>query len=76
MRRRRFPPGRIERVDSDYVLAFDRQIDYPRRYIWSLLTEPDQLAKWLGKPIAGFELGSPTSWMSGGEHVTRNGACS
>ena len=23
------PEGRIERVDGDYVLAFDRQLDYP-----------------------------------------------
>ena len=64
------PSGRIERVDSDYVLAFDRQIDYPRRYIWSLLTEPDQLAKWLGKPISGFELGQPYELDVGGGAVT------
>jgi len=64
------PSGRIERVDSDYVLAFDRQFDYPRQYIWSLLTEPDQLAKWLGKPITGFELGRPYELDVAGGAVT------
>jgi uncharacterized protein YndB with AHSA1/START domain len=67
---RAVPSGRIERVDSDYVLAFDRQFDYPRQYIWSLLTEPDQLAKWLGKPITGFELGHPYELDVGGGAVT------
>jgi uncharacterized protein YndB with AHSA1/START domain len=51
------PEGRIERVDGDYVLAFDRQLDYPRSYIWSLLAEKDNVAKWLGTLDADWQLG-------------------
>lgn len=51
------PEGRIERVDGDYVLAFDRQYDYPHSYIWSLLAEKDNVSKWLGTLEADWKLG-------------------
>ncbi|NKX56136.1 SRPBCC domain-containing protein [Arthrobacter mobilis] len=53
------PTGRIERVDGDYVLAFDLQLDYPRSYIWSLLTERGKVAKWLGNLLDDWALGHP-----------------
>lgn len=51
------PTGRIERVDGDYVLAFDLQLDYPRSYIWSLLTERERVAKWLGNLLDDWAVG-------------------
>src|SRR3954451_4197896 len=51
------PTGRIERVDGDYVLAFDLQLDYPRSYIWSLLTEREKVAKWLGTLLDDWAVG-------------------
>jgi uncharacterized protein YndB with AHSA1/START domain len=51
------PTGRIERVDGDYVLAFDLQLDYPRSYIWSLLTEREKVAKWLGNLLDDWAVG-------------------
>src|SRR3954470_22980708 len=53
------PTGRIERVDGDYVLAFDLQLDYPRSYIWSLLTEREKVAKWLGTLLDDWAVGHP-----------------
>jgi uncharacterized protein YndB with AHSA1/START domain len=53
------PTGRIERVDGDYVLAFDLQLDYPRSYIWSLLTERERIAKWLGSLLDDWAVGQP-----------------
>jgi uncharacterized protein YndB with AHSA1/START domain len=60
------PEGRIERVDGDYVLAFDRQLDYPHSYIWSLLAEKDNVAKWLGTLDADWELGRTYELILGG----------
>ncbi|MCG2620293.1 SRPBCC domain-containing protein [Arthrobacter sp. I2-34] len=51
------PTGRIERVDGDYVLAFDLQLDYPRSFIWSLLTEREKVAKWLGILLDDWAVG-------------------
>ena len=64
------PLGRIERLRDGYVLAFDRQFDYPRSYIWDLLTEPSRLAQWLGKLTPGWELGKEYSLDMGGELST------
>lgn len=61
------PLGRIERLRDGYVLAFDRQFDYPRSYVWNLLTEPTQVAKWLGKLTPGWELGKEYSLDMGGD---------
>ncbi|QTG79863.1 SRPBCC domain-containing protein [Arthrobacter crystallopoietes] len=60
------PSGRIERIASDYVLAFDRQLDYPHSYLWSLLAEPEHVAKWLGNLLTGWELGQPYELEVGG----------
>ncbi|NOJ61299.1 SRPBCC domain-containing protein [Arthrobacter sp. 260] len=61
------PLGRIERLRDGYVLAFDRQFDYPRSYVWNLLTEPTQVAKWLGKLTPGWELGKEYWLDMGGD---------
>ncbi len=64
------PLGRVERLRDGYVLAFDRQFDYPRSYIWNLLTEPARLAQWLGKLTPGWELGKEYALDMGGEPST------
>lgn len=62
------PLGRIERLSDGYVLAFDRQFDYPRAYIWNLLTDPGKVRLWLGELAAPWELGKEYSLThSGGE---------
>ncbi len=59
--------GRIERLTDGYVLAFDRQFDYPRSYIWNLLTDPSQVSRWLGTLHPGWEVGKEyTLDMDGG----------
>lgn len=55
------PLGRIERLSDGYVIAFDRQFDYPRSYIWNLLTDPGKVRLWLGELQAGWELGKEYS---------------
>lgn len=64
------PLGRIERLSDGYVLAFDRQFDYPRSYIWNLLTEPARVAQWLGKLTPGWELGKEYSLNMSGDLST------
>ena len=64
------PLGRVERLRDGYVLAFDRQFDYPRSYIWNLLTEPARLAQWLGKLTPGWELGKEYALDMGGDPST------
>ncbi|MBG6180522.1 SRPBCC domain-containing protein [Arthrobacter sp. CAN_A1] len=64
------PLGRIERLSDGYVLAFDRQYDYPRSYIWDLLTDPARVAQWLGKLTPGWELGKEYSLDMGGDLCT------
>jgi uncharacterized protein YndB with AHSA1/START domain len=64
------PAGRIERTGDGYVLAFDQQLDYPRSYIWSLLTEPGRVAAWFGVLTPGWEQGKEfTLDMGGGIHT-------
>ncbi|WP_458116893.1 SRPBCC domain-containing protein [Arthrobacter sp. D2-10] len=60
------PLGRIERLSDGYVLAFDRQFDYPRSYIWSLLTNPGKVRLWLGELAGEWELGKEYSLDLGG----------
>ncbi|WP_323961377.1 hypothetical protein GC088_05990 [Arthrobacter sp. JZ12] len=57
----RVPLGRIERLSDGYALAFDRQFDYPRSYIWNLLTEPAKVRLWLGELASEWELGKEYS---------------
>lgn len=63
------PLGRIERLSDGYVLAFDRQFDYPRAYIWDLLTDPGKVRLWLGELAGGWELGKEYSLDMGGGAV-------
>lgn len=60
------PLGRIERLSDGYVLAFDRQFDYPRSYIWNLLTDPGKVRLWLGELRGEWELGKEYSLDLGG----------
>ncbi|WP_299165275.1 SRPBCC domain-containing protein [uncultured Arthrobacter sp.] len=60
------PLGRIERLSDGYVLAFDRQFDYPRSYIWNLLTDPGKVRLWLGELTGEWELGKEYSLDLGG----------
>lgn len=60
------PLGRIEKLSDGYVLAFDRQFDYPRSYIWNLLTDPGKVQLWLGELSGGWELGKEYSLDMGG----------
>ncbi|GAB3538895.1 hypothetical protein GCM10027403_26450 [Arthrobacter tecti] len=60
------PLGRIERLRDGYVLAFDRQFDYPRSYIWNLLTDPAKVRRWLGTLESSWELGKEYSLDMGG----------
>lgn len=64
------PLGRIERLSDGYVLAFDRQFDYPRSYIWNLLIDPDKVRLWLGELAGGWELGKEYSLDLGGGATT------
>ncbi|WP_028280602.1 SRPBCC domain-containing protein [Arthrobacter sp. H5] len=64
------PLGRIERLRDGYVLAFDRQYDYPRSFIWNLLTDPAKVHLWLGTLAAAWELGKEYSLELGGGVVT------
>lgn len=64
------PLGRIERLTDGYVLAFDRTFDYPRSYVWNLLTDPDKLRLWLGELSTGWELGKEYSLDLGGGATT------
>ncbi|GAA2178201.1 hypothetical protein GCM10009784_31780 [Arthrobacter parietis] len=64
------PRGRIERLSGGYVLAFDRQFDYPRSYIWNLLTDPGKVRLWLGELAGHWELGKEYSLDMGGGVTT------
>jgi uncharacterized protein YndB with AHSA1/START domain len=64
------PLGRIERLSDGYALAFDRQFDYPRSYIWNLLTDPAKVGLWLGNLTGGWELGKEYSLDLGGGATT------
>ena len=64
------PLGRIERLSDGYVLAFDRQFDYPRSYIWNLLTDRAKVRLWLGELNGGWELGKEYSLDMGGGATT------
>ena len=64
------PLGRVERLRDGYVLAFDRQFDYPRSYIWNLLTEPARVTQWLGTLTPGWELGKEYALDMGGDLST------
>lgn len=64
------PLGRIAQLSGGYVLAFDRQFDYPRSYIWNLLTNPSKVRLWLGDLEPGWELGKEYSLDLGGGEST------
>lgn len=64
------PTGRIEQVHAGHVLAFDEQFDYPRSYIWELLTAPAQVERWLGRLSPGLKLGKEFSLDLRGRTVT------
>jgi uncharacterized protein YndB with AHSA1/START domain len=55
------PTGRVEQVHGHRVLAFDEQFDYPRSYLWELLTSPPKLERWLGRLSPGLKLGKEFS---------------
>ncbi|RJU01494.1 hypothetical protein D6T65_07965 [Arthrobacter frigidicola] len=55
------PTGRVEQVHGNHVLAFDEQFDYPRSYLWELLTSPPKLERWLGRLSPGLKLGKEFS---------------
>jgi uncharacterized protein YndB with AHSA1/START domain len=64
------PTGRIEQVHAGHVLAFDEYFDYPRSYIWELLTAPAQVERWLGGLRPGLKLGKEFSLDLDGRTVT------
>ncbi|MHA7155380.1 SRPBCC domain-containing protein [Arthrobacter sp. TMN-50] len=64
------PLGRIERLSDGYVIAFDRQFDYPRSFIWNLLTDPARVAQWLGRLTPGWILGKEYSLDMSGDLST------
>ncbi|MHA7263412.1 SRPBCC domain-containing protein [Arthrobacter sp. TMN-37] len=64
------PTGRVEQVQGNHVLAFDEQFDYPRSYLWELLTSPPKLERWLGRLTPGLKLGKEFSLELGGGTVT------
>jgi uncharacterized protein YndB with AHSA1/START domain len=64
------PTGRIEQVRAGHVLAFDEHLDYPRSYVWELLTAPAQVERWLGRLRPGLKLGKEFSLELNGRTVT------
>jgi uncharacterized protein YndB with AHSA1/START domain len=64
------PTGRIEQVHAGHVLAFDEQFDYPRSYLWELLTAPAQVERWLGRLSPGLKLGKEFSLDLNGRTIT------
>lgn len=64
------PVGRIGHDGNGYVLAFDRQFDYPRAYVWDLLANPERLAQWLGELTPGWQQGKEYDLDLGGTRVS------
>lgn len=64
------PAGQIRHTPDGYILAFDKQFDYPRAHIWNLLSDPAKIRLWLGRLNPGWELGKEYSLrLGGGEAV-------
>lgn len=64
------PEGRIEKVSDGWVLAFDKQLDYPAAHIWDVLTNPQKVENWLGQISPGWELGKAYTLEMGGSGVS------
>jgi uncharacterized protein YndB with AHSA1/START domain len=43
------PTGRIERREAQHVLVQTRQLRAPIEDVWAAVTEPDRLARWIGR---------------------------
>ena len=41
--------GAVVREDGEVLLRFERHYDTPATEVWSALTDPDRLARWLGR---------------------------
>ncbi|MDF2498729.1 SRPBCC domain-containing protein [Arthrobacter koreensis] len=64
------PEGRIERTAGGWVLAFDKQLDYPAAHIWDVLTNPRKVEQWLGPVHPDWELGKEYTLEKGGSGVS------
>ncbi|MFZ3416471.1 SRPBCC domain-containing protein [Arthrobacter sp. 3Tela_A] len=64
------PEGRIEKVTDGWVLAFDKQLDYPTAHIWDVLTNPQKVEQWLGPIHPDWELGKEYTLEKGGSGVS------
>jgi uncharacterized protein YndB with AHSA1/START domain len=50
--------GSVERTeDGGWVVTFDRPLDKPPDKVWSVLTQPQRLANWLGNVEADLRIG-------------------
>ncbi|MBF4992769.1 SRPBCC domain-containing protein [Arthrobacter gandavensis] len=64
------PEGRIQKVTDGWVLAFDKQLDYPTAHIWDVLTNPRKVEQWLGPVHPDWELGKEYTLGTGGSGVS------
>ena len=64
------PEGRIEKVTDGWVVAFDKQLDYPTAHIWDVLTNPQKVEQWLGPIHPDWELGKEYTLEKGGSGVS------
>lgn len=66
--------GAVVREDGDVLLRFERRYDAPAADVWSALTDPDRLARWLGRwsgdPASGRVLLTMTDEGAHPEPVT------
>lgn len=64
------PEGRIEKLTDGWVLAFEKQLDYPTAHIWDVLTNPEKVQQWLGPIHPDWELGKEYTLEKDGSGVS------
>src|SRR5438874_2708950 len=58
--------GTAERIGGDLVLHFERRFDQPIERVWSAVTDPNELTKWIAGDKAEIDLRvGGRVWFSG-----------
>jgi len=48
--------GTVEQIHGRWVLRFERRLPHPRERVWDALTQPEQMAVWLGQGDIDLDL--------------------
>lgn len=57
--------GTLVVTGSTALIAFERRLDHPVEVVWAALTDPDQLAAWLGPGTLEPRIGGEVSLRTG-----------